>query len=381
MKPMPLWLRNALSLFVGLSAFALFLCVLRWVPGFVSKAATFTLPVTVGLCTGYVFLFPVRMLENAWGRTFPKSSVQTRTVMAVTIVFTLFFGLLAACILLLIPALYRNVIQLGTLAPGYVKQGQEWLDGVVANYPIFQAPEIRAIVDEQLAKGAASLQAFAMQAAGDVFSFAYDFLITMANVFFGFIAAIYLLIERRSLGRSLKRLLHAMLGEKRLGSFLSYLHETDVIFGRFLAAKLLECLIVFIISWPSFALIGLPYAPLLAAITAVFNLIPYLGPIVAFFITLLVTLLATPDMVLWMTIICILLQVLDEFVLVPVLFGERLKMSGFLVIVSVSVFGGLFGMWGMMLSVPFFALLIVSIQRMARNIQQRKANGGIPPEK
>jgi len=181
-----------------------------------------------------------------------------------------------------------------------------------------------------------------------------------------------MLIERRELSTGAKRTARQLLGAPRTAKFMGYLQETDLIFGRFIAARLMQSFVVFLIAWVGFLALGIPYAALLAAMMGVFNLIPYFGAFIAYVFTLLFTLLSAPGMAIWMTVFVILLQLADAWVISPMLYGERLRLSGFMVIVAITVFGGLFGLLGMTIGVPCFALLLVAVQRVLKTIAERR---------
>ena len=101
------------------------------------------------------------------------------------------------------------------------------------------------------------------------------------------------------------------------------------------------------------SILGVKYAVLLGFMIGLFNLIPYLGAIIAVVIAGLITLLTGGIyQAIWMLVIVIILQQID---------GNSLQISPILIIFSVTVIGSYFGIIGMFLAVPIVAVIKLMI--------------------
>ena len=108
---------------------------------------------------------------------------------------------------------------------------------------------------------------------------------------------------------------------------------------------------------------GIKYAPLLGFIIGLFNIIPYVGAIIAVVISAIITLITGGlSQAIWMLIVVIILQQIDANIINPKIVGDNLKISPLLVILAITIGGAYFGMWGVFLSVPIAAVCKILVE-------------------
>ena len=142
----------------------------------------------------------------------------------------------------------------------------------------------------------------------------------------------------------------------------NYFNRTNEIFFKFLASQVLDAIVVGILTSIAMSILGVKYAVLLGFFIGLSNLIPYFGAIIGVAISSIITIFTggLPKAI-WMLIIVIILQQIDANIINPKIVGNSLKMSPLLVIFAVTIGGAYFGMLGMFLAVPIFAVLKVVI--------------------
>ena len=130
--------------------------------------------------------------------------------------------------------------------------------------------------------------------------------------------------------------------------------EMDRQLANYVRGKVVEIIIMSVVNFIVFALMGLDYALLLAMLTGLSVLIPYVGAIVVTVPIFAVGYIqwGFSDTFLWLMSIYLILQILDGNVLVPLLFSEALNVHPVFIILSVLVFGGLWGFWGVFFAIP-----------------------------
>ena len=128
---------------------------------------------------------------------------------------------------------------------------------------------------------------------------------------------------------------------------------------NYIRGKVIEIVIVGIATYVPFALMGLRYSALLAVAVGFSVLIPYIG---AAAVTVPVAMVAlfqwglTPDFA-WLMVAYLVIQALDGNLLVPVLFSEAVNLHPLVIILSVVIFGGLWGFWGVFFAIPLATLI------------------------
>lgn len=144
------------------------------------------------------------------------------------------------------------------------------------------------------------------------------------------------------------------------------LHEVRYVMQHYITGLLTETSIVAVLNVAGLLLIGAPYAFLLGIISAILNLIPYIGGLIAVVLTALVTFSNTGSVskMLWAIIIFMIVQLIDNNFLVPKVIASRVKLNALISIVGVLIGGALCGVGGMFLSIPFIAICKVIFDKV-----------------
>ncbi|MGO4370175.1 AI-2E family transporter [Paenibacillus sp. 2TAB19] len=150
------------------------------------------------------------------------------------------------------------------------------------------------------------------------------------------------------------------------------LKDIDSALGSYIRGQFLVCLIVGVLAYLGYLIIGMPYALLLAGIVAITNVIPYMGPFFGAAPALLIASTVSLKMVLLVAIVNTACQILEGNVISPQVVGRTLHLHPLLIIFALLVGGELAGVVGMILAVPIFAACKVIVQHMFAYYVRRK---------
>ncbi len=180
----------------------------------------------------------------------------------------------------------------------------------------------------------------------------------LMNWLLGIVICAYILLERSSLLKIFKTIFSRFFKKKTMVNVSKYVKKISDIFYQFFFGKAIDSLIIGVIAIIVFSLMHVPYAALMGVIVMVFNMIPYFGPFIGAVPVVLVTLLADGFYpAIWVTVFIFALQQFDGLWLGPKILGDSVGVSPFWVIFAIIVFGGLFGIWGMIFGVPLVAAI------------------------
>ena len=183
------------------------------------------------------------------------------------------------------------------------------------------------------------------------------------NIFVAVIVSIYILSERTQIIKSLKKFVSAMFKDKTYKNIDKYFNNSNEIFFKFVASQFLDAVVVGFLTTIAMTIMKIKFAPLLGFMIGLFNMIPYIGAIIAVVIAGLITLITGGlSQVIWMFIVVIILQQIDANIINPKIIGQSLKISPLLVIFAVTVGGAYFGILGMFLAVPVMAVIKIVIE-------------------
>lgn len=189
----------------------------------------------------------------------------------------------------------------------------------------------------------------------------YSVVMGVFNLLLGIVAAIYILIYKKELCAQTKKMTVAIFRADHANRLFEVARRTNKIFGGYVIGKLLDSLIVGVVTYIGMLIMGLPYAMLIAVLVGVTNIIPFFGPLLGMIPSALLLLIDKPIYALWFMIFILILQQIDGNILQNRILGEKLGISDLWVLVSILVFGGIFGVIGMLLGVPIFAVIYTLI--------------------
>jgi len=190
-----------------------------------------------------------------------------------------------------------------------------------------------------------------------IFDFTKNLYNVVYNSLLSVIVSIYYLANKETLMNQVKKITYSAVPQKYLGKVLRIVDLCNNKVGKFLYGKIIDSTIIGLLCFISMKICNIEYAVLLSVIVGFTNIIPFFGPIIGAVPGVVLLIMIDPLQALIFGIIIIILQQFDGNFLGPKILGNQLGISGFWIMFSVLVGGGLFGFMGLLLSVPIFAVI------------------------
>lgn len=298
--------------------------------------------------------------------------------LSVTIAYLLLLSIIVGICVAVVPSVAGSVIDLADQMPGYISNLESFLNDFFANNP-----QIAGLISDGFTEIDSIVQKIADMiepVAGDilgnvsssVFKFAAGLITGLKNVVIGLIIGIYLLFAKDRLLAQCKKILFAFFKNSTCQRLFYVGGKSNAIFKNYVVSNLLDALVVFAVMAVGMAVMGMPYPMLLAVVCGVTNLIPFFGPFIGAIPCGIIILLVDPVKVIWFALFVLVLQQLDGNVIKPHLFGESIGLPALWVLVSITIGGGLFGIPGMLLGVPVFAVIYLLFAEFVTNKLKKK---------
>lgn len=199
----------------------------------------------------------------------------------------------------------------------------------------------------------------------------------LVNSFIALMFALYILLDNVHLSKSFSRYFRSIMEPETYERVDELVGRGNRIFMRFFAGNLLDALLIGILCYIFMLVAKLPFTVLIAVVVGVTNFVPTFGPIIGCAFGTVLLLFVHPVGALWFIIYELVSQTVDGYIIKPVLFGDTTGLKPLWVLTAIIVGGGLFGIPGMILGVPFVALLATIIrERTAQRLRKR----GYPDE-
>ena len=207
---------------------------------------------------------------------------------------------------------------------------------------------------------------------GSLTSSVYSVVISIFDALIGIIAAVYVLIYKKRLCSQAKKITIAVFNAKHADRAFEIARRTNKIFGGYVIGKIVDALFVGVVTYIAMLIMGMPYAPLIATLIGVTNIIPFFGPFLGGIPAALLLLIESPSDALIFVIFIVVLQMIDGNIIENRILGEQLGISDLWVLVAILLFGGVFGFGGMLLGVPIFAVIYTLIDDAVNTRLKRK---------
>ena len=178
------------------------------------------------------------------------------------------------------------------------------------------------------------------------------------NILIGLIVMVYLLNMKDLLRRQFRKLLFALFSQKKAKGIIEEMQYVHRVFGGFILGKIIDSIIIGILTFFVLSLMKMPYTLLVSVIVGVTNVIPFFGPFIGAIPCFILILLTSPIQSLYFAIAILIIQQIDGNIIGPKVLGDSTGLSSFWVLFSILLFGGLFGFVGMIIAVPFWAVIM-----------------------
>lgn len=289
-----------------------------------------------------------------------KSKEKISRFLGITTICIITIGLVVLLFSFVIPELLTSIESLITNTPLYLEKSKNYLLGllknhgelesmVINNYDAINTYFMNAINDTLLPKIEEWIVIFSNGVFGAVK--------VLFNVIMGFIISIYFLYDKEVFISQIKKGLYGVFSIRSANNIIDNARHTDKIFGNFIVGKLLVTIVFCLLSFIFLALFGFPYALLISVILGITNIIPYFGPYIGGIPSAFLVLLQAPSKFWPFLIFLVIMQQIDNYIVGPYLTGTKIGIKSFWVLFAIMIFGGLFGLIGMLIGVPIFALL------------------------
>ena len=378
------YINRGMSAFIVVTMSILFYFLLfkfEMVKNLLVEIATILRPIIAGLVIAYL-LNPIvktvdkNLLPFMEKRMEPEKA--KKTVRSIGIVLSLVFLVLlvyALCAMML-PELYRSIRNLIYSLPRQINNAMDAINNFEVNG--FAASNVIGNIVEE---GNEMFQNwFRNDMMDQINGFMSGLTIGVVNILsaafdilIGLIVSVYVLSSKDSFSSHCKKMTYAFLPTEKANLLLHITAKSNEMFSGFIIGKIIDSAIIGVLCFISLTILKMPYTLLVSVIVGVTNVIPFFGPFIGAIPSAILILLAEPMKGLYFIIFVFLLQQLDGNVIGPKILGDSTGLSSFWVIFAILFCGGLFGVPGMIVGVPLFAVIIYIVEMItAEKLKDKK---------
>ncbi|MDR0140277.1 AI-2E family transporter [Metabacillus idriensis] len=284
-----------------------------------------------------------------------------RRIYTILVLFLVIIGLLTILIVSVIPFLKEQVMSLIKSFPQYTSDVEQLVKDVVGSDFVNQAQRTLNInvadLSKQISDQASTIIDNMFAGIGNIVGIVKDFILALVTLPF---ILFYLLKDGKKLGPYVLKFMPVTFR----GSTYKVMHEMNNQISSYIRGQIIVSFCIGALMYIGFLIIGMEYASLLALVAAFTSVVPYLGPAIAITPAFIIALVTSPFMVLKLIIVWTIVQLVEGKFISPQIMGRNLHIHPITIIFVILTAGNLFGVVGIILAVPGYAVLKVIVTHL-----------------
>lgn len=336
-------------------------------------------PFLYGVVFAYLLAPLCNKIEEKLFQIFPKAKTKVRRFIcfiAIVISLCVAIAVIWLIIMMIIPQVWDSVKKIIQMVPQKLIVVNNWIEHMLENQPELQAyfeefsSQAESNIDsllnvDTIQKVQSIINSLSVQLFG--------VLGVVKNIFLGLLISAYLLGSRKLFGAQAGLILHGVFSDKWAKIIEEEIRYTDKMFNGFLVGKIIDSAIIGLLCFAGTSIMGFEAPAFISVIIGITNIIPFFGPFIGAIPCGLLLLLENPMHCLYFIIFIFVLQQLDGNVIGPKILGNTTGVSSFWVLFAILLFGGMWGVVGMVIGVPLFAVIYDIIRKLVyRGLRKHK---------
>lgn len=330
-------------------------------------------PFIMGFVIAYLFNFILEFYEEKLLKNLKKKNI--RRLLGVLLTYITAFFMFILFLEFVFPQVLDSIIGIVNDMPVYIKEVSDYI--LKLEQKLDLPDDLKKILMSKWTEFMDFMLVFGTNLLPKIGNFTKTLVSSIWNIILALIISIYLLIDKEQLLALVTKITKSLLSEERASRFVELVHRGDNIFGKFLSGKVLDSLIVGVLTFVVLSIVKMPYASLIAFIIGVTNIIPFFGPFIGAVPSFFIIVFQSLPMALWFILIIFVIQQIDGNIIGPKILGDSLGISAFWILFSLLIAGKLFGFIGLVIGVPLFVFIYSIIKD---NVEARLKLKELPTE-
>ncbi|MBE6548346.1 MAG: AI-2E family transporter [Ruminococcaceae bacterium] len=379
----------SLIIFGGLALTILFYFMLSNQTGsqpWTKRIAFILRPFIIGGVLAYIMKSTCNFFERIYTKGLLKSgkrsefrAKKTASRLSLITTYVIWFSVIALLIFIIAKPLAQSIKNLISSlfvnVPVYTEKAIDFVHNKLENYPQIQELFESAInnVSSTFSTWIETQLPQKIEQIGTKLIFGvFDVVVLIKDILIGLIISFLLLSRRKILAEKSKIFVKCIFKDSTANAIIDEFRYADRMFSGFLEGKVIDSALIGVIYYVVLLIMKVPYAPLIAVICGVTNIIPIFGPFIGAIPSALIILTENPVKVIYFLIFVCIMQFIDGNIIDPHIVGGSIKMSSFCVLFAVILFGGLWGFVGLLVGVPVFAVIYDIAKKIIFHLLKKK---------
>ena len=358
---------GGIAFYFGLTHFN---TVVRWILGLLGLCT----PALVGGVIAFLLNVPMCGIENLLKKLFyrqnPQKAGKLLRILSLLLTFVCIVVVVALVVLMLVPELQKSISSVIVQVQKHLPGAIDYLYSLGIDTTMLEQ-QLAAIVMKELAgqmiNGATSMVGTVVGAVSATIS-------VVGTALFSLVIALYILIDKENLSRQSKKLLYAFVKQPVADKIYHVGILVREVFGKLLSGQSIEAVVLGVLMFVALSVFRIPYASLIAVLTAVCAFIPYIGAFISCGIGVALILLVNPLQAILCLVVYQVVQFIENQFIYPRVVGSSVGLEPLWTVIAVLVGGEAFGILGMIFFIPVMAVVYTLLKETVNGrIERQKA--------
>ncbi|MBR4892674.1 MAG: AI-2E family transporter [Clostridia bacterium] len=327
--------------------------------GYIKSLLKILTPLFIGIAIAFIVNLFLRFYEKKIYNKILKDKEgvfkKLRRPVCVIFAYATFIGIIWIIVNFISPKIVESIRTFTNNVPAYINSISDYLYNFTYQYEL--SAEIINKMMENFGLIISNTSQFLNSFIPKVVDITKAITTSIIDIFIGCVFSVYILISKEKLIKIAKKVLYAHLEEEKAEKVRTVMRKSNKVLRSFVGGQLTEAVILGVLCYVGMNILKMPYAPLISVIIGLSSIVPVIGPFIGTVPSALLILLESPVMAIWFVLFVIVLQQVEGNVIYPRVVGSAVGLSGFWVLLAVTVGGGLFGILGILLGVPTMAVI------------------------
>ena len=334
-------------------------------------------PFIIGFIIAYLLNFILKFYEEILDKLESFKKLNKKSKRGISLVFTYITAFLIVYLFMnfVVPQLIESVVGLANNIPDYLNNVTILFEKTMTELEV--DPQYLDLVNEKLNQ----VVNYIIQFATDLIPILGNWVVTIAssiwNIILGLIVSSYLLIDKEKFYGVGKKIIYATSSKRVANRIFELVYRSNYTFGRFLSGKIIDSAIIGVLTFFILSFFKMPYSTLISVIIGITNIIPFFGPFFGAIPSAIIILFVSPIKAVWFLIIILIIQQIDGNIIGPKILGDSIGIYAFWILFTLLVAGKFFGLVGMVVGVPIFAIIYSIIKEV---VEGKLRNKGLPED-
>ena len=318
-----------------------------------------------------VTLRHARIKERAYSDGAKRTRYGVRRALSTALAVIVAFIIVAIFAYLVVPQLSDGYNEVVDKMPKYIDDITNWLYDLAARTDFIG--DIASGALDSIKTLLPTVYSYLQNLIPTIAATLKNVVVTVKDIFIGVFFSVYFLMGKERIIAKARKALRAILSDRAYLRVSRIGHDLNKNFGSFISAKIIDCLIIGLMSFVILLALGVPYYPLISVIIGITNFVPIFGPIVGGVIGGVIVFITNPSKLLIFIIFDVAIQQFDGNILGPKLLGARTNTTSLGILTALTILSSFWGLTGLLIAVPLFAVIYSFIKEKSEKRLEKRS--------